>query len=394
MAKSSKDFTQAELEVIRQKLEKEFNKGGVIFKNHRLMCEELDWEFINSTNSKKSNIKTLDCICKHHKEGQKIIIDEIFDEVKERETNYVAGTGRQEVYGHIIRKGIISLYNREGENIMAISQKELNRMFLGYTPELFSRKFKEVSDNYPKLSNDIKTKEAKWIKFMIDEKLFCDIWYTQLIRNKKFEELGFDNSIGLRVKSTDKEGNSRWQLIEDDVISKKWSEFQKSFAEEHEIKLDDDDEECNLYSMRGATDEQWSECVKEFKNSSYLSEEELINCPIGSSASIESCMEDIYGNRLFGELKAIQRVFLISKDKYSEVDNSYIKLTDDDVVELKMAVYEAIKKRYETRASKRKEKYVEAHLGKLKKKYFTMSETFCQNLMFSILDELHPKKKN
>ena len=51
---------------------------GQVVKNYRVLCEILGQE-PKTSNSKKAQLKEWECYFKYHKEGQKIIIDEIYD---------------------------------------------------------------------------------------------------------------------------------------------------------------------------------------------------------------------------------------------------------------------------------------------------------------------------
>lgn len=51
---------------------------GKLFKNHRFLCEELGWEYKDSTDSKKAQLKVLSQYCEYHKEGHKIIVDKAY----------------------------------------------------------------------------------------------------------------------------------------------------------------------------------------------------------------------------------------------------------------------------------------------------------------------------
>lgn len=59
---------------------------GQFFKNQRELCEFMGWKFIDSTNSKKAQLKTLSTICSWHKQGHKIIIDEVYSTSKAKNT--------------------------------------------------------------------------------------------------------------------------------------------------------------------------------------------------------------------------------------------------------------------------------------------------------------------
>lgn len=47
-----------------------------VYKNYKELCEVMDWKTTGGT-YKKARIKDLECLCKYHKEGNTIIIDEI-----------------------------------------------------------------------------------------------------------------------------------------------------------------------------------------------------------------------------------------------------------------------------------------------------------------------------
>ena len=53
-----------------------------IYKNWKELCEKVGWDTIRG-NYKKARLKELDTICNWHKDGNKIIIDEIFGELSE-----------------------------------------------------------------------------------------------------------------------------------------------------------------------------------------------------------------------------------------------------------------------------------------------------------------------
>ena len=57
-----------------------------IYKNWRELCEEVGWNAKNGGTYKQARLKELDTICDWHKDGNKIVIDEIYGELLE-ETN-------------------------------------------------------------------------------------------------------------------------------------------------------------------------------------------------------------------------------------------------------------------------------------------------------------------
>ena len=57
-----------------------------MYKNWKELCEKVGWNANSRGNYKKARLKELDTICKWHKDGNKIVIDEIFGKLSE-ETN-------------------------------------------------------------------------------------------------------------------------------------------------------------------------------------------------------------------------------------------------------------------------------------------------------------------
>ena len=55
-----------------------------VYKNWKELCEEVGWNSNNGGNYKKSKLKELDTLCSWHKDGNKIVIDEIFEVAKEK----------------------------------------------------------------------------------------------------------------------------------------------------------------------------------------------------------------------------------------------------------------------------------------------------------------------
>ena len=53
-------------------------KEGMVIKNYKELCRYLEWN-TTTGNAKKSQFKDLERYCKYHKEGQKIVVDEVFE---------------------------------------------------------------------------------------------------------------------------------------------------------------------------------------------------------------------------------------------------------------------------------------------------------------------------
>ena len=48
------------------------------YKNYKELCKAMNWEE-KAGNSRVSQLKELDSLCEYHKEGNKFIIDEVYD---------------------------------------------------------------------------------------------------------------------------------------------------------------------------------------------------------------------------------------------------------------------------------------------------------------------------
>lgn len=57
---------------------------GMVIKNYKELCKLLEIKVAPGGNSKISQFKELDTYCSYHKEGQKIVIDEIYSERKKK----------------------------------------------------------------------------------------------------------------------------------------------------------------------------------------------------------------------------------------------------------------------------------------------------------------------
>lgn len=56
----------------------------MVFKNYKELCEFMGWEVIRG-NSMRARLKELDSLCKWHREGQKIVVEMVYDTPKKKE---------------------------------------------------------------------------------------------------------------------------------------------------------------------------------------------------------------------------------------------------------------------------------------------------------------------
>ena len=115
-------------------------KNGQIFKNYKELCGALEIEPKKSgSNSYKAQFKELDRYCKYHKEGHKIVIDELLTEVKtkvDKRTN-----GNNVIYAKDIEFIVLDMINRVPNSI-----KE--KGVIGYSKSCLYEQLGLVNKNY------------------------------------------------------------------------------------------------------------------------------------------------------------------------------------------------------------------------------------------------------
>lgn len=110
-------------------------KEGMIFKNYKELCTHLGWE-IKEGNSKKSQMKELDTLCKWYKQGQKIVIELIYDYKKTKND----GRNKNNIYINPVEVILLfELKNMENPEIY-FSNSKIYR-----TLGLFNSKFEELN---------------------------------------------------------------------------------------------------------------------------------------------------------------------------------------------------------------------------------------------------------
>lgn len=92
-----------------------------IYKNWRELCKELGWD-TKGGNYKKAKLKELDTLCKYHKDGNKIVIDKVFEVAKDK-VDFRANNG-----GHSTK----STREDDGRKNKNSIYKELDNIILDY----------------------------------------------------------------------------------------------------------------------------------------------------------------------------------------------------------------------------------------------------------------------
>jgi hypothetical protein len=213
-------------------------KENMIVKNYKELCQLLEIEPTTS-NSKKAQFKELEQYIKYEKQGQKFIIIEIYNEVKEKvdmrtivKENDKRHDGNNNIYGEDIKQLLLLMMasSMDNEIILPISIL-LNKL------SMTNRNYSLGRRNQDKLSEVLQ----------IDEKYvneFYDTTHSNLKRT-------LENNLNL----LDRKSLLRWRTVR--MICKKVAEIKYNEFDEIEIDVDTDKVQYNIkeeYSV--ATKEQ------------------------------------------------------------------------------------------------------------------------------------------
>lgn len=111
-------------------------KEGQVLKNYKELCEVLGIE-PKTGKSKQLQFKDLERYCKYHKEGNKIIIDQIYQEVKNKVDNRKLGNNNEQA--RCVRYLLLNLLSS-----YKIEQDEV----IGFSKALMLKKLFMTNDNY------------------------------------------------------------------------------------------------------------------------------------------------------------------------------------------------------------------------------------------------------
>lgn len=139
------------------------------YRNYKELCYAMDWN-ISTGNSKKAQFKELECLCDYHKEGQKIIINEIYEIPK---TRLAFG-----LYKEDIELLLLDLLARHEGNFISLTIKNILRAL-----EMVNDNFVN-SYNYTDSVNQFKKLNKE---IGVDVDIIGDIFY--LVKNKNQRNL-------------------------------------------------------------------------------------------------------------------------------------------------------------------------------------------------------------
>lgn len=131
-------------------------ESGAVINNYKAMCVLLD-EKIKTGNSKKAQLREWERFISYHKEGNKFIIDEVYEEPKEK----LDLRGRDGLMSNDIQPLILDLLAHSNENTVCLSCTKL------------LENLKIVNQNYAIGRNNIKTFSQK---IGVDEAIVFDFY--------------------------------------------------------------------------------------------------------------------------------------------------------------------------------------------------------------------------
>lgn len=103
-------------------------KEGMIFKNYRDLCKFIGWKICGGS-SKMAQLKSLDTICKWHKEGNKIVIDEVFETPVRKKDGRVSNGNKkfEELFEYLNDSGVYLLKDKT------------DKMYIGSSKNIYDR---------------------------------------------------------------------------------------------------------------------------------------------------------------------------------------------------------------------------------------------------------------
>ena len=139
------------------------------YKNWKEICEIMNWSTTGG-NTKKKYLKQLDAMCKYHKEGNKIVIDEIYSKQKKvqdnRENN---GANKYKEYFHTCLEDYIYINSKDSyvyEEGYSKMKEIFDIKYLGLSEERIQEKFEKVKKEFEKSNIKAETFD-RWKNFII-----------------------------------------------------------------------------------------------------------------------------------------------------------------------------------------------------------------------------------
>lgn len=125
-------------------------KEGQVVKNYKELCLLIEEENL-AGNSKKSQLKEFERFIKYHKEGNKFVIEEIYEEPLEKIDN--RGNKNGEKSNSYKKYNNLKITSEEDNNYGVYYILKDNDIYIGSTIQGFRKRFQEHKNGYDKLMN-------------------------------------------------------------------------------------------------------------------------------------------------------------------------------------------------------------------------------------------------
>lgn len=194
-----------------------------VYKNYRELCKEMGWSTIGG-NAKKKHMKFLSSICKYHKDGNKIIIDEIYKEPICYNIINTRNKGKLKKYNQL--KVDEKYYDSKGIYIITNERD----VYIGSTVQGFRKRFQqhyngvdeEMKHTYDLLHNGgsfyilhnmDNLKDIELIRMVEEATIYMYTW------NKKYNVINKLKSIAYKGKENKIQKYKKIKVKEEDYIN-------------------------------------------------------------------------------------------------------------------------------------------------------------------------------
>ena len=161
---------------------------GMILKSYKHLCEVLE-ENVKTSNSKKAQLKEWERYFEYHKDGNKFIIDSIFNVEKEKIDNRSAGNNKGKFKNYDKLKISISEYNNKGVYYILNN----NDIYIGSTVAGFKQRFQShYSGDVPCMKHTYKLLQDGGLFYILLD--MSDIIDEELIRMVEREVIDYAES--------------------------------------------------------------------------------------------------------------------------------------------------------------------------------------------------------
>jgi hypothetical protein len=248
-------------------------KKGQIIKNYKELCTILDWS-VSSGGSKRSQFKELDMFCTYHKEGNKFIIDEIFEELKEKQDNRKNNKGKSADYIDDIELRLLGEFLTKGrDNNLTIGKSVLLRdVGLVNSNYSYCKQRQEklanyldidketIYDYYNSVDSMVVNNLEKALKNLVNEKII-DLDTTTIVCKNRL--LNVDYKHETYIDEYDEEIERIIPIANSDMI------YEEATLEEHDIILRVEGEVLDAMKVKRVTDLFATGRIKQYYNECY-----------------------------------------------------------------------------------------------------------------------------